>query len=229
MRLRPPGRSNGIVLAVLIVLLVLLPLLISAVLVQDDQRKTSEDRTLAFEASTQSADVADYFEALARADPDSGQEPILCRVLENPDRRVDKIRAQINEVRGANEALAHLESLFPGSIGEACFIDAAGRSRARRQGSYRTAHEPIDGRDRRLVLRAQLPLAAWRGVPIASLRLAGHERMGDCELSPDRAARPPDACHRSLRGDAGEPAAAPQLELSECPISRSSTRQQGRP
>lgn len=32
---------------------------------------------------------------------------------------------------GANEALAHLETLFPGSIGEACFIDAAGPENAR--------------------------------------------------------------------------------------------------
>ena len=127
----PLARSNGAVLAMLMVLLVLLPLLISATVTQDSQRKTNEDRALSFEADRQAANVADYFARSRALTQILAKNPAFAAFYEEPGSRTDKIRAQIRSVRGANEALAYLEELFPGSIGEACFIDAAGAENAR--------------------------------------------------------------------------------------------------
>lgn len=133
-------RSNGVVLAVLVVLLVVLPLLVSSVVVQDEQRRTSEDRALSFEAAQQAANVADYFGRARALTQILAKNPSFADFYEEPGRRELKIRAQIRSVRGANEALAHLESLFPESIGEACFIDASGPENAR---AIRGRIEPI--------------------------------------------------------------------------------------
>jgi diguanylate cyclase (GGDEF)-like protein len=125
------GRSNGLVLAVLVVLLILLPLLVSATIVQDGQRKTNEDGALAHEAEEQASIVSEYFTRSSALTQILAQNPSFAEFYEHPGPRKDKIRAQIKAVRGANEALAHLESVFPGSIGEACFIDVGGAENAR--------------------------------------------------------------------------------------------------
>jgi diguanylate cyclase (GGDEF)-like protein len=125
------SRSNGGVLAVLILLLVLLPLLILVMFTQQEQRRTDEDRALTYEAERQAANVADYFDRSRALTQILAHNPVFAEFYERPGRREEKIRAQIASVRGANEALAHLESLFPGSIGEACFIDATGPENAR--------------------------------------------------------------------------------------------------
>jgi diguanylate cyclase (GGDEF)-like protein len=110
---------------------VLLPILGTAVLSQDRQRRTTEDRALAFEATQQAANVEDYFARSRALTQILAKNPSFAAFYERPGNRTEKIRAQIGEVRGANEALAHLETLFPGSIGEACFIDAGGPENAR--------------------------------------------------------------------------------------------------
>jgi diguanylate cyclase (GGDEF)-like protein len=127
----PLARSNGAVLAMLVVLLVLLPLLISATVTQNSQRKTNEDRALAFEAERESANVADYFAKARALTQILARNPSFASFYEEPGPREEKIRAQAGSLRGANEALAYLETLFPGSIGEACFIDAGGAENAR--------------------------------------------------------------------------------------------------
>ena len=127
----PFARSNGIVLAILVLLLVLLPLLVSAIVVQEHQRRTTEDRALAFEAERQAANVDEYFSRARSLTQILAKNPTFVEFYEAPGRRMDKVRAEIPAVRGANEALAHLETLFPGSIGEACFIDQGGAENAR--------------------------------------------------------------------------------------------------
>jgi diguanylate cyclase (GGDEF)-like protein len=125
------ARSNSVVLAMLVLLLVLLPLLLSAIVVQGQQRKSTEDRKLAFEAEKQAANVADYFSRSRALTQILAENPSFAAFYEAPGRRRDKIRAQIRSVREANEALAFLETLFPSSIGEACFIDYGGAENAR--------------------------------------------------------------------------------------------------
>jgi diguanylate cyclase (GGDEF)-like protein len=141
MRLGGSGRSNGVVLAVLVVLLVLLPLLVSATVVQHRSRKTSEDRALGFEATEQAANVAEYFGRSRALTQILAKNPSFADFYEQPGGRREKIRSEIRAVRGANEALAHLEALFPGSIGEACFIDASGPENAR---AVKGRIEPIE-------------------------------------------------------------------------------------
>ena len=61
----------------------------------------------------------------------TARNPSFRDFYEEPGGRADKIRAQGETVRNANRALAYLEQLFPGSIGEACFIDRRGAENAR--------------------------------------------------------------------------------------------------
>jgi diguanylate cyclase (GGDEF)-like protein/putative nucleotidyltransferase with HDIG domain len=124
-------RSNGGVLAVLVVLVVLLPLLVSSAFVQHGHQEASEDRALEYQAEQQAANVADYFARSRSLTQILATNPSFAAFYESPGRRLDKIRGNSADVRQANEALAYLETLFPGSIGEACFIDAGGAENAR--------------------------------------------------------------------------------------------------
>src|SRR5262245_26635603 len=126
-----PGRWHGGALALFVCLLVLLPLLAFGTFSQHRDRRTDADRTLSFEVAEQTANVADYFARSRALTQILAKNPSFREFYAVPGRRVTKIRAEIGAVRGANEALAYLESLFPGSIGEACFIDAAGPENAR--------------------------------------------------------------------------------------------------
>ncbi len=114
-----------------VLLVVLLPLLVYAALVQRETKSSREDRALSFEASEQKSNVAEYFERSRALTQILAKNPSFASFYEEPGSRGDKIRVQTRSVREANEALAHLEALFPGSIGEACFIDASGPENAR--------------------------------------------------------------------------------------------------
>ena len=131
MRLERARGSNGGVLAVLVVSLVLLPLLVGGTLVQHGSRVSDEDRALSFEARRQVAKVADYFARSRSLTQILATNPAFPAFYETPGRRLQKIRGGDRSIRQTNEALAYLEKLFPGSIGEACFIDAAGAENAR--------------------------------------------------------------------------------------------------
>src|SRR5262245_23502166 len=128
MRLR---RSHGGVLAVFVVLVVLLPLFAFGTVDQHRDHVTDEDRSLAFEANEQAANATESFERSRALTQILAKNPSFAEFYTSPGGRTEKIRAQIRSVQRANEALAHLETLFPGSIGEACFIDAAGPENAR--------------------------------------------------------------------------------------------------
>jgi diguanylate cyclase (GGDEF)-like protein len=125
------GRSHGRALAVFVALVVLLPLLAFAMVSQHRGQTTNADRTLSFAASEQAANVSDYFGRSRALTQILAKNPSFAEFYATPGRRTKKIEAQIRSVREANEALAHLETLFPGSIGEACFIDASGPENAR--------------------------------------------------------------------------------------------------
>jgi diguanylate cyclase (GGDEF)-like protein len=125
------GKWHGGALAVFVALMVLLPLLAFATVSQDRDEATDADRTLTFEANEQAANVSDYFGRSRALTQILAKNPSFAEFYATPGRRTKKIKAQIRSVREANEALAHLETLFPGSIGEACFIDASGPENAR--------------------------------------------------------------------------------------------------
>jgi len=116
---------------VFVALVVLLPLLAFAMISQERDDATDADRALSYEASEQAANVSDYFGRSRALTQILAKNPSFAQFYATPGGRTEKIKAQIRSVREANDALAHLETLFPGSIGEACFIDAAGPENAR--------------------------------------------------------------------------------------------------
>lgn len=125
------GRANTGALCILVLLLVALPLFVSAVALQHGQKETTDDSALRFAASQQQANVTDYFARARSLTQILAKNPSFASFYELPGRRLAKIHGDSKVVRQTNEALAYLESLFPGSIGEACFIDAGGAENAR--------------------------------------------------------------------------------------------------
>ena len=93
------ARSNGAVLGVLVLLLVLLPLLVSATITQDEQRKTDEDRALVFEADRQAANVADYFDRSRALSQILAKNPSFTDFYAGPGKREEKIRAPRRSAR----------------------------------------------------------------------------------------------------------------------------------
>jgi diguanylate cyclase (GGDEF)-like protein len=95
-----------------------------------DQREANQ-RALANEAGTQAETVRDHFEQSRSLTQVTARNPAFREFYELPGSRTSKVRAQGDVIKDANDALAYVESLFPNSIGEACFIDRAGPENAR--------------------------------------------------------------------------------------------------
>jgi diguanylate cyclase (GGDEF)-like protein len=115
----------------LLVLAALVPVLVAATVVQHRQELSEEDKRLAFEARDQTRGLAQTLERARSLTQILGNNPAFQHVYEAPGLLGDKVRNRIPAVQEANEALAHLEELFPGQIGEACFIDRGGAESAR--------------------------------------------------------------------------------------------------
>jgi diguanylate cyclase (GGDEF)-like protein len=130
MRLDFPRRTGGSV-TLLLVLAALVPILIAATVVQHRRDLSEEDRRLSFEAKEQAQALDQTFERARSLTQILAHNPAFQHVYQEPGRLADKVQSGIRPVREANEALAHLETLFPGQIGEACFIDRAGGEAAR--------------------------------------------------------------------------------------------------
>ena len=130
MRLTFPRRfGGGIVL--LLVLAALVPVLAAATIVQHRRDLSAEDERLSFEAEGHAHRLAETFARARSLTQILARNPAFVHVYEEPGRLAEKVRLGVEPVREANEALAHLETLFPGQIGEACFIDRAGGEVAR--------------------------------------------------------------------------------------------------
>jgi hypothetical protein len=130
MRLEFPRRTGGSVV-LLLVLAALVPVLVAATIVQHRHDLSEEDKQLSFEAQEHAQGVGQTFERARSLTQILAHNPAFQHVYEAPGGLDEKIRAKIPPVREANEALAHLEKLFPGQIGEACFIDRGGAQSAR--------------------------------------------------------------------------------------------------
>jgi diguanylate cyclase (GGDEF)-like protein len=125
----PRRTGGGIVL--LLVLAALVPVLVGASIVQHRRELSKEDKSLSFEAQEQTQALAQTLERARSLTQILAHNPAFQHVYEAPGSLRDKVRNRINAVDEANEALAHLEVLFPGQIGEACFIDRGGAESAR--------------------------------------------------------------------------------------------------
>ncbi len=122
---------NGAALTAFIVVLLLLPILVGAAIVDHRDEVKVEKRELAFEASEQAEVLNNYFLRARSLTQVLARNPAFRQFYEQPGSLGARVRAQGPLVQEANSTLAYLEDLFPGAIGEACFIDVSGPENAR--------------------------------------------------------------------------------------------------
>src|SRR5213076_889172 len=82
-------------------------------------------------ASEQAEVLSDYFARARSLTLLSSVNPAFAQFYALPGDRLTKIHDHPALLREVNEGLGHLETLYPGSIGEACFIDRSGAEVAR--------------------------------------------------------------------------------------------------
>ena len=169
------GRWNGGALAVFVVLVILLPLLVYAAFVQRGTKSSSEDRALAFEASQQESNVVDYFGRSRALTQILAKNPSFAAFYESPGSRGDKIRLQIRSVREANDALSHLETLFPEASARHASSMPRARERPGGKGSHRVDRQALTRRDGRFLLCTDVPAAIRPGLSIEAVCLPRHE------------------------------------------------------
>jgi PAS domain S-box-containing protein len=113
----------------------LLPLAVGAILVQQHQANAAArgalDRSLSIEAIQEAARIESYFERARSIDVLTAQNPAFKEFYALPGTRASKVRSRRKVLDQVNQALDELQALFPGAIGEACFIDRTGPENAR--------------------------------------------------------------------------------------------------
>ena len=92
---------------------------------------TRQRQELMRRATEQSQVLNDYFERSRSIMLITAQNPAFAALYDLPGTRDERIRSGGAVLRQANDAMDYLEKLYPGRIGEACFIDAAGAENAR--------------------------------------------------------------------------------------------------
>jgi signal transduction histidine kinase len=119
------GRAFLLVLAIGLV-----PLAVGAVAIQrqkvHDSRRTL-DRALTADARAGSADLSSYFDRARAIALLTSENPVFRDFYE----RKGRSRSGDPSFTRVNQALAYLQRLYPGALGEACFIDASGAENAR--------------------------------------------------------------------------------------------------
>jgi len=89
------------------------------------------DQTLASTAAQRIDTLAGYFERTRAIDLLLSRNPSFAEFYNEPGSRLSKLRGQSASLKQVEEALLYLEQLYPGSIGEVCFIDRGGAENAR--------------------------------------------------------------------------------------------------
>ena len=115
----------------LLLAIALLSIAVGAAAADHARKRDSLDRALSGEAREQAAELQDYFDRARALTLVTANNPAYRRFYELPGSRRERIREGGETVEEAERGLSYLEELFPGSIGEACFIDAGGAENAR--------------------------------------------------------------------------------------------------
>jgi diguanylate cyclase (GGDEF)-like protein len=95
------------------------------------EKQRSADEALSNKATDQAAQLEDYFARARSVMLITAQNPAFRGFYSDPVSRRDKIDERTTAIRESEDALAYLETLYPSSIGEACFIDRSGPENAR--------------------------------------------------------------------------------------------------
>jgi diguanylate cyclase (GGDEF)-like protein len=118
--------------------LVLVMSVFTSVLAARDKQATAQDHTLDLMLEQQVAAARNYFEqsrAIAQVLADS---PVFIDFFQASGTTREKVAAQGPLVDRVNDALVYLEQLYPGRVGEACFVDRDGTQIARVVDGYPT-------------------------------------------------------------------------------------------
>jgi diguanylate cyclase (GGDEF)-like protein len=124
-------RTNRRALGALVVAIALLPIGVGAAVVEHRNNVSDQDRALRHEADLQAGTLNGYFARARSLTQLLSRDSAFRRFYVTPGSRTARVRAQGRDLQAANASLGYLEHLFPGSIGEACFIDSGGAENAR--------------------------------------------------------------------------------------------------
>jgi diguanylate cyclase (GGDEF)-like protein len=124
------GRRLAPLLAV-VAAIGLLSVAVAAAASEHSRERDALDRTLRGEAAEHAQKLEHYFQRARSLTLVTANNPAYAGFYADPRPRVEKIVSGDQTVREAQRGLAYLENLFPGEIGEACFIDASGAENAR--------------------------------------------------------------------------------------------------
>ena len=117
--------------ALVVGLSVLVFSVVTSVLGDQDRQIRAQDGKLSVTLGQQADALESYFQQARMIDLLLAQNPVFTDFYEAPGTYQQKIDAGGPLVQRVNDALASIELLFPGRIGEACFIDSSGAEVAR--------------------------------------------------------------------------------------------------
>ena len=95
------------------------------------QSRAATEHVLVSKANDEAKRLEEYFSRARAVALLTAQNPGFGSFYAEPGRRKTKARARTRATRQSERALAYLETLYPSSIGEACFIDRGGPENAR--------------------------------------------------------------------------------------------------
>jgi len=98
---------------------------------EQSERRHATDQALTSKARDEAGQLEAYFARARSINLITAHNPVFAEFYSGPGDRVARVKAHGRAIRGAENALAYLEQLYPASIGEACFIDRAGPENAR--------------------------------------------------------------------------------------------------
>src|SRR3954452_17667311 len=117
--------------AALIAGVLLIPSALGVAKVDHDRRTAQLERTLVSQAEQHGNALDSYFARARAITLLTANTPAFADVLAEPGTRDAKVRRGGRALSDVTHSLGYLERLYPGSIGEACFIDARGEEFAR--------------------------------------------------------------------------------------------------
>src|SRR5262245_57850325 len=129
-----PAGTRGRRLAPLLALIAAIGLItvaVGAAASEHSRERDALDRTLRGEAAEHAQKLEHYFQRARSLTLVTANNPAYAGFYADRRPRLEKILSGDRTVREAQQGLAYLEDLFPGEIGEACFIDAGGAENAR--------------------------------------------------------------------------------------------------
>ena len=125
------GAGRALPLVALVLAVGLLLFAVGAAAVDHGRKRDVLERLLRAEASEQAEKLDNYFNRARSLTLVTAHNPAYREFYDLEGSRAEKILAGGPVVREAERGLAYLEELFPGAIGEACFIDRSGAENAR--------------------------------------------------------------------------------------------------